>query len=75
MSWDISVLDLPADAHSESDIPHDFASATLGERSELIATILDVAPQSDFSHPAWGELSTSPSRSSSTWAEMPSSTP
>ena len=58
MSWDISIMDLPADATSVSEIPHDFAPAPLGKRVALIAKVLEVAPQADFSDPAWGELST-----------------
>jgi hypothetical protein len=58
VSWDISIMDLPADAHSVADIPHDFAPAPLGGRAALISKILEVAPQADFSDPAWGELST-----------------
>jgi hypothetical protein len=58
VSWDISIMDLPADAHSVSDIPHDFAPAPLGQRAALIAKILEIAPQADFSDSTWGELST-----------------
>lgn len=58
VSWDISIMDLPADAHSVSEIPQDFAPAPLGERAALIAKILEVAPAADFSDPTWGELST-----------------
>jgi hypothetical protein len=58
VSWDISIVDLPADAHSVSDIPRDFAPAPLGQRAALIAKILEIAPQADFSDPTWGELST-----------------
>jgi uncharacterized protein YfaA (DUF2138 family) len=39
VSWDISIMDLPADAQSVSDIPHDFAPAPLGQRAALIARI------------------------------------
>ena len=58
VSWDISIMDLPTDAHSVSDIPHDFAPAPLGKRAALIAKILEIAPQADFSNSTWGELST-----------------
>jgi hypothetical protein len=58
VSWDISIMDLSADAHSVSDIPHDFAPAPLGQRAALIAKILEIAPQADFSDSTWGELST-----------------
>jgi len=68
-------MDLPADALSLSDIPHDFAPAPLGQRAALIAKILEIAPQADFSHPTWENCPLRTSPSSSTSAEMPSSTP
>jgi hypothetical protein len=58
VSWDISILDLPAEAHSVSDIPYDLAPSPLGQRAALTAKILEVAPQADFSDPTWGELTT-----------------
>ncbi|MBU2693953.1 hypothetical protein [Pimelobacter sp. 30-1] len=58
MSWDISIMDLPTDASSVADIPDDFQPQPLGDRSELIAAVRDVAPSADFSDPSWGELAT-----------------
>ena len=58
MSWDISIMDLPTDADSVSDIPDDFQPEPLGARSELIAAIREVAPSSDFNDPSWGKLVT-----------------
>lgn len=58
MSWDIAVMDLPADAASVSDIAEDFDPEPLGERGALINKILEVAPTTDFSDPTWGDLTT-----------------
>lgn len=58
MSWDISIMDLPADARSVSDIPEDFKPNPLGQRSHLIRSILQVATTADFSDPSWGVLDT-----------------
>lgn len=58
MSWDISIMDLPQDAHSVADIPDDFEPDTLGHRSELINSIRSVAPTATFPDPSWGEIVT-----------------
>ena len=58
MSWDVSIMDLPADARSVADIPDDFQPRSLGNRADLIATVRSVAPTADFSDPSWGELVT-----------------
>ena len=59
MSWDISIMDLPSDAASVSEIADDFEPEPLGARAELIEAMREVAPTSDFSDPSWGELVTS----------------
>ena len=56
MSWDIFVQDLPADATTLDDIPHDFAPQPLGLRAEIIATILAVVPYANFTDPTWGMI-------------------
>ncbi len=56
MSWDILVLDLPADAETVEAIPADFAPRPLGPRSDIIAAIRSVAPCADFTDPAWGHI-------------------
>lgn len=58
MSWDISIMDLPTDADSLSDIPDDFQPEPLGARTDLIAAIREVAPSSDFTDPSWGQIVT-----------------
>jgi hypothetical protein len=58
MSWDISIMDLPTDADSLSDIPDDFQPEPLGARTDLIAAIREVAPSSNFTNPSWGQLVT-----------------
>ncbi|HXC34693.1 MAG TPA: hypothetical protein VNV43_02400 [Candidatus Acidoferrales bacterium] len=54
MSWDISILDLPAEAKTLADIPKDFKPSPLGPRSEVIARIREILPDTDFNDPAWG---------------------
>jgi hypothetical protein len=44
VSWDISIMDLPAYAGAVSDVPEDFAPAILGLRAALISKVLEVAP-------------------------------
>lgn len=58
MSWDICVLDLPADATTIDDIPGDFVPRPLGPREAIIAAILRVAPDADFTDPTWGCIET-----------------
>lgn len=56
MSWDIFVQDFPKTAQSVSEIPEDFAPASLGSRHELIQKIKHALPAIDFSNPTWGIL-------------------
>ena len=58
VSWDISIMDLPADAQSVAHIPDDFEPRPLGTRAALIDKIREVAPSADFSDPSWGDLRT-----------------
>jgi hypothetical protein len=56
MSWDLFVMALPAGIVSIGDIPKDYKPPALGTRSEIIAKISSVFPQTDFSDPSWGIL-------------------
>lgn len=56
MSWDIFVQDLPTNAQTVEDIPHNFVPAPIGKRSEIIQKIKDVVPFADFARPAWGHI-------------------
>lgn len=56
MSWDISIQDLPAGALTVADIPNDFQPKPLGPRSEVIARIQHILPDTDFKNPDWGIL-------------------
>ena len=56
MSWDVFVLNLPSGIRSFDDIPKDFEPPPLGTRAEIIAKIMAVYPQADFSDPSWGTL-------------------
>ena len=58
MSWDIFVLDLPADAETIEAIPSDFVPRPLGPRAEIIAAIRTVVPDADFTDPTWGQIVT-----------------
>lgn len=57
MSWDISILNLPASAVSIDDFPHDFQPPPIGTRAGVIAGILKTIPDVDFTDPSWGMLS------------------
>jgi hypothetical protein len=57
MSWDVLILHLPEGVRSVSELPDDFESGPLGDRTSLIGAIHAVAPDVDFSDPAWGLLS------------------
>lgn len=52
-------MDLPRDARSVAEIPHDFKPVDLGPRSELIRKIQSVVPSADFTDPSWGQIETS----------------
>jgi len=56
VSWDIYVMDLPADARTLADIPHDYKPGPLMPRAELIEGISRVVPDVDFSDPTWGVI-------------------
>jgi hypothetical protein len=56
MSWDIFVQKIPADARTLDDIPADFRPASIGQRSDIISKVKEVAPSADFSNPAWGVI-------------------
>lgn len=56
MSWDIFVQDLPKDAKEVADIPDDFRPGSIGSRTQIIERIKEVAPNANFSNPAWGLL-------------------
>ena len=56
MSWDIFVMNLPPGIKSIDEIPKDWRPPPLGPRSQIIAKITRLYPQSDFSDPSWGTL-------------------
>lgn len=56
MSWDIFGAHLPADIKSTKDLPADFKLVPIGLRSEVIAKIKQLYPESNFSDPSWGKL-------------------
>ena len=56
MSWDIFAMDFPRDVKSVKDMPDDYEPGPIGKRSEIIASILEVAPSADFSDPCLGKL-------------------
>ena len=56
MSWDICIQDIPKDVRNLEDIPDDFRPSPLGLRSDVIARIKEVLPETDFSNPTWGVL-------------------
>ena len=54
MSWDISIQHLPEGVATIDEIPDDFTPGPLGLRSGVIADILRVVPDVDFTDPTWG---------------------
>jgi hypothetical protein len=56
MSWDLFVMALPAGIMSIGEIPKDYKPPPLGPRSEIIAKISSIFPQTDFSDRSWGTL-------------------
>jgi hypothetical protein len=56
MSFDVFVQDLPRDARTLADIPEGYKPQPLGRRADILAGILRVAPQADFSDPTWGRI-------------------
>jgi hypothetical protein len=56
MSWDIFVQDIPTDVKSVEEIPRDFKPRPLGKPQEIIARILEVAKDADFTNPEWGTI-------------------
>ena len=53
MSWDIFVQDLPRGVKSTDDIPDDFEPQPVGERRQIIESLLKAAPFADVSDPTW----------------------
>jgi hypothetical protein len=56
LSWDIIVIDLPPGIKSLAEMPKKFRPRPLGRRSDIIAKISAIFPDSDFSDPSWGIL-------------------
>lgn len=56
MSWDIFVMNFPAEAGTPEDIPEDFIEKPIGKRDEIIARIKEIMPMADFSDKAWGKI-------------------
>jgi hypothetical protein len=65
MSWDIFILDWPANFQTVDDLPKDFDPQPLGPRDEIIAKIVTAFPDADFSDPSWGHL-----KSDEWWIEV-----
>jgi hypothetical protein len=56
LSWDIFVQDLPPGIRSVTEIPDDFVPGAIGRRASVVEAITTVAPDVDFSDPAWGRI-------------------
>lgn len=56
MSWDIYVQELPVGIISVDEIPADFRPGTIGRRDDIVAGIMQVAPATDWSDPAYGRI-------------------
>jgi len=56
MSWDVSIMHLPADVQSVVAIGEVFKLRPLGKRDDIIEKIREILPDVDFSDPSWGVL-------------------
>jgi hypothetical protein len=57
MSWDVFVMDVPPGMTDISEIPAGWRPAPLGKRADIIAKILALYPEANFSgDPSWGTL-------------------
>ncbi len=56
MSWDLLILDWPADFRMVDDLPKDFDPQPFGPRGEIVAKIVTAFPDNDFIDPSWGHL-------------------
>ena len=56
MSFDIWMQDIPAHARTVADIPDDFEPRSIGSRAELIAKIIEAAPNATFKTLSYGEI-------------------
>jgi hypothetical protein len=56
VSWDVFVQDLPLGIGSIADISDDYRPAPLGPPEAIIAGIVTVVPDADFSDPALGRI-------------------
>lgn len=56
MSWNVLLVELPAEARTVRDLPRDFAPNSLGPRDALIARLYKNLPSIDFTDPTWGTL-------------------
>lgn len=56
MSWDVFICDFPKGAKTLEDIPKDWQPPAIGNRSEIIAKIREVAPKAKFAESEWGSI-------------------
>jgi hypothetical protein len=56
MSWDIFVQAIPPLARSVKEIRDDFDPRSIGKRLDLVARILEMVPNADFSSPTWESI-------------------
>lgn len=56
MSFDLWMQNIPAHARTVADIPDDFEPRSIGSRAELIAKIIEAAPNARFENLSHGEI-------------------
>ena len=56
MSYDIFVLDLPADITDVDQIPADFKAGHLGPRAAIVDAIRRVVPEAAFDETGWASI-------------------
>ncbi|MER8185688.1 hypothetical protein [Kitasatospora sp. NPDC094015] len=56
MSWDLLLLQLPADVGSVSELPDDHRPEPLGRQAEVLSALRSRIPAVDLTDPTWGQI-------------------
>jgi hypothetical protein len=56
MGWDLYVMDLPPEVTHVEEVPGSFRPPLIGKRAAIIARILEIVPDANFSNPEWGTI-------------------
>jgi hypothetical protein len=56
MSWQVLLMELPAEAQSMTQVPHDYRADSLGDRALLASRLEEAIPGIEFEDPSWGSV-------------------